>query len=118
MQLGAIMEQHADEALPVSSLPLPKEEMKTALKAMWLVADDDYMKGAIEAGYSHLAYFRADLEQPFLLQPDITDVTDKDGEPSVEGIKRMQGQLGLFQTVNSEATKLAAEFMSFKASQV
>lgn len=117
VQLGAIMEKQAGKALPVNRLPLPKEEMKTALKAMWFMADDDYMKGAIEAGYSHLAYFRAELEQPVSLQPDVTNVTDKDGEPDVEGIKNMQGQLGLFQTVNSEAIKLAGEFMRFKASQ-
>lgn len=116
VQLGAIMEERAGEALPVDRLPLPKEEMKAALKAMWLWVDDDYIKGAIEAGYSHLAYFREELEQPVSLQTDVTDVTDEDGEPDVEGIKRMQEQVGLFQTVNSEAMKLAAEFMSFKAS--
>lgn len=115
VKLGAIMEDEANHAFPESKLPLPKAEMKNALKAMWLIIDDNYMKGAIEAGYSHLAYFRSDLEKPVSLEFGVEDATGDDGEPDLIAIKNMQGRVGFFQTINAEAIELAAEFQGFKA---
>lgn len=117
VRLGAIMEKNPGAALPESALPLPKTEMKSALKAHWLLIDDAYLQGAIEAAYSHLAYFRANLDEKISFDIDVEDATGAHGEPDLGGIKRIQNQVNLFQTINAEAIDLATEFEAYKASQ-
>lgn len=113
-QLGEIMEEHPGVAFPADRLPLPKEEMKTALKQVWLVTEDDYFRRAIESGYSHLAFFHQDLKRPLPLTPD----PNGDGF-DMEWVKDIlsEPQFQLFQTMNEEAIALAEEFTVFKASQ-
>lgn len=117
VRLGAIIEEKSGFALPESELPLPRAEMKKALKAMWLAIDDPHTKGAIQAGYGHIAYFRSDLDEATSLSLGVEDATAEDGDLDLEGIQKIQEKIGLMQTVNSEAMNLAVEFEGFKATQ-
>ena len=58
VRYGAIMERQGTAILDASKLPLPKAEMKLALKAAWRAAPNANMRDAIERGYLNLAHFQ------------------------------------------------------------
>ena len=58
VRYGVIMEQQGTAVLDVSKLPLPKAEMKIALKVAWRVAPDVNVRNGVEHGYLNLANFQ------------------------------------------------------------
>jgi hypothetical protein len=56
-RLGELIESYPLHVLDVSSLPMPKQQMKTALREAWCVAKPDRRR-AIEIGYAYLANFQ------------------------------------------------------------
>jgi len=46
---------------PTSQLPLPKDEMKIALKLAWMTYEDTRLKNFVMQAYSYLADFRDDV---------------------------------------------------------
>jgi hypothetical protein len=57
-KLSELMERHPLAILDVSRLPLPKAEMKTALKLMWQIAPNEQLRNQMEVAYIHLASFQ------------------------------------------------------------
>ena len=55
--LGALMDKYPTQVLDTSMLPLPKTEMKAAIKEAWLASDLPTRK-ILEAGYVFLAQFQ------------------------------------------------------------
>jgi hypothetical protein len=62
---GTIMEQLGMAIVDVSKLPLPKPQMKTALKVAWQVAPNDQLRNGVECGFVYLAHFQEGVgEEP------------------------------------------------------
>jgi hypothetical protein len=57
-KLGALMETYPSAILDTTMLPLPKTEMKTALKQAWLQTKDAQWRNWLEVGYMTLASFQ------------------------------------------------------------
>lgn len=57
-KLSELMERHPLAILDVSRLPLPKAEMKAALKLMWQIAPNEQLRNPIEVAYIHLSNFQ------------------------------------------------------------
>ena len=57
-RFGAMIEHQGTAILDTSKLPLPKSEMKVALRTAWRIAPNDRIRHAIEADYVYLAQFQ------------------------------------------------------------
>lgn len=57
-RLRDLMQRHPCAICDASSLPLPKLEMKIALKVAWDLAASDAQRAEIEAGFLHLSQFQ------------------------------------------------------------
>ena len=57
-RLRDLMRRHPFAICDASSLPLPKAEMKIALKVAWDLAASDAQRAEIEAGFLHLSQFQ------------------------------------------------------------
>jgi hypothetical protein len=110
---GEILENHPLVVLPESRLPLPKDEMKQALKAAWQRVDDPRMKQMIEAGYSELSYFRPDISEPVGL--DLKLDLNASREEILESVLSKRNSMGLWDPINEEARLLKRDFDKFKA---
>jgi hypothetical protein len=58
---GTVMEAQGGAMLDVSRLPLPKEQMKIALREAWRVAPNDQKREFVKVAYFHLAEFQAGI---------------------------------------------------------
>jgi len=57
-RLRDLMRRHPFAICDTSLLPLPKAEMRNALKLAWDLATDDQQRAEIEAGFLHLSQFQ------------------------------------------------------------
>lgn len=112
---GNIMEEHPGTVFPIGKLPLPKQQMKKALKIVWVAADEQSSKDAIEAGYSHLAYFREDVDRPTLQGLEELKSILEAETLNIELTEEVSKKVSFFGTVNADALELALEFEEFKA---
>jgi hypothetical protein len=112
---GGIIEKDPMTVFPESRLPVAKEEMKTALKSAWIIAEDEQERAIIQIGYSHLSHFRADIAEPIDLEIKLDE-----SHPVEEQVRQFIGQqfkVELMQLVNRDYGELGAEFDAFKATQ-
>jgi hypothetical protein len=99
--------------MDVTMLPVPKEQMKVALKVAWVAESDERRKEALEAAYLVLSYFQEDIGPvPFELGSDPNFLMSKDGRARVELAAR------LHKAATVETGELAADFRAFKAELV
>jgi len=57
-KLSELMERHPLAILDVNRLPLPKAEMKAAMKLMWQLAPNEQRRNQMEVAYIHLSNFQ------------------------------------------------------------
>ena len=57
-KLSELLERHPLAILDVNRLPLPKAEMKTALKLLWQLAPNEQRRNQVEVAYIHLSNFQ------------------------------------------------------------
>jgi hypothetical protein len=55
---GALLEKYPTAYVDERSLPAPKNEVRSALKAAWRIADDSQLRNAIEVGWMSLHRFQ------------------------------------------------------------
>jgi hypothetical protein len=63
--LGDMMETGPTFVFPASKLPLPKEEMKIAVKQAWASTKDKTMRNHLSVAYASLSQFQEDARTPF-----------------------------------------------------
>ena len=110
-EFGSIMEHQPLAVFPESRLPLPKEEMKTAFKSAWLLADPE-MRPVIEAGYMQLSHFRPDITKPVSLDLDVDSTLPP--EQMARQVLERKDDWQLWEPVQAEARNLLSEFAKFK----
>lgn len=115
-EYGQIMEVYPDTAFPLSKLPLPKEQMKKVLKLVWVAVEDETGKEAIEAGYSHLAYFREDVDEPTSRGLEELGALLKNDTLNANAVSTFSDHVELFTSITTEALVLSREFEDFKSS--
>jgi hypothetical protein len=104
---GAIIADAPLTIFPTSRLPLPKEDMKLALKRAWRSIDDPRVRDMIEIGYVHLAHFRGEVSDP--IDPTLTGPPDPERALAILGpYREISGAM------NAESADLLAEFRQFK----
>ncbi|MGH9572240.1 MAG: hypothetical protein ACRD40_01740 [Candidatus Acidiferrales bacterium] len=108
--LGDITERQSGAIFDSKVLPLPKEEMKSAVKAAWVVATDDRIRNACEAGYIYLANFQDGVGHTPVDPSLPRDYIPERAVAILEVYSRFSGQ------VDVEERALAAEFKEFKNS--
>lgn len=113
---GQIMEKDPDTAFPLTKLPLPKEQMKKVLKLVWVAVDHQSGKDAVEAGYSHLAYFREDVHAPTSRGFEELEAATRKEALSTDAVNTFSDRMSLFETITAESLALAQEFEEFKNS--
>lgn len=57
-KLSELMERHPLAILDISWLPLPKAEMKKALRLLWQIAPNEQLRNQMEVAYIHLSNFQ------------------------------------------------------------
>ena len=122
-KLATLMEPYPSAILDTTMLPLPKTEMKAALKLAWLQTESAKWREWLELGYVLLADFQdgvgATPIQPLDL-PDLKPELLKDwllsnaGRASMEAFKRWQQWQDL---AAKESDFLLAELKQWKAAQ-
>ncbi len=106
---GALLERYPAAILDVSSLPLPKAEMKTALQVAWRFSNDPHFRSAVEAGYTMLGQFQEGVESKplsFDLTPGMTPAEVLD-VLSPDVLERQKRSI-------AESLELGTEFDVFK----
>jgi hypothetical protein len=93
---------------PASYLPLPKSEMKIALKLAWMTYKEDKERNFILQAYSHLAQFRDDVGSP--IDPRLA--TGPDNTPA-RTLEALGPYLAVFDKVTTETNALCIEFEGF-----
>jgi hypothetical protein len=113
--LGDLMEQFPTAFLDTSKLPLPKADMKTALKIVWITAPNDQMRNHVEVGFVLLSHFQDGIgDKPLKLQlPDVADLK-KDADKHLAVMDRW---LLVEKKSQAEMTVLSEEFKQFKKQQ-
>ena len=109
---GKVLEDSAGGFADVTALPLPKEQMKAALKLAWVVEDDGNRKEQLEASFMLLSDFREDIGPVPIrreLGPNIAFFNSSESLAKVEALAEL-GSAAL-----AESTELLAEFGAFKA---
>jgi hypothetical protein len=104
---GGIIEKWPLVIFPASHLPLPKEEMKTALRLAWRIRKEPNLREFVEFAYLHLCQFRDDVTAP--IDPTLT----KDATPQ-ETISILDPFLAIADKVETERAQLQAEFQEYK----
>jgi hypothetical protein len=104
---GAIIADAPLTIFPASRLPLPKQDMKAALKRAWSGIDDPHIRDVIEVGYIHLAHFRSEVSDP--IDPTLAGPPDPARAMAILGpYREISGAM------NAESAELLAEFRQFK----
>jgi hypothetical protein len=104
---GEIIEKWPLVIFPASRLPLPKDEMKTALRLAWRIRKEPDLRQSVEVAYAHLCHFRDDIISP--IDPTLT----KDATPQ-ETISILDPFLAIADKVEAERAQLNAEFQEYK----
>jgi hypothetical protein len=105
-RLGELMENYPMHVLDVSSLPMPKPQMKTILKEAWRVATPDHRR-AIELGYLHLANFQNGVG------PTPISLSLGDDDP-INAMSRLDATLAWIKKTSAEVEALSGELDAFK----
>jgi hypothetical protein len=105
---GEIIEKSPLVIFPVSRLPLPKEQMKTALRLAWRIRKEPKLREFVELAYAHLCQFRDDITDP--VDPTLAE----DATPQ-EAISVLDPFLAIADKVEAERVQLEAEFREYKA---
>lgn len=113
---GRIIEQQNESALPLTMLPLPKDQMKTVLKLAWVAVNQQSGKDAVEAGYSYLAHFREGIDSPISYGLDELRAAAEKQDLNSETLKGFSDRVSLFDEITAESLILAREFDEFKSS--
>jgi hypothetical protein len=106
--LATIMETSPLVIFPTSRLPLPKDEMKIALKLAWMTYRDDRYQNFIMQAYIHLAHFRDEVTVP--IDPRLPKAPDN---TPARAIEILEPYLAVANKVTTEMEALSVEFDQF-----
>jgi hypothetical protein len=104
---GEIIEKWPLVIFPASRLPLPKAEMKTALRLAWRIRKEPKVRHSVEIAFLHLCQFREDLHTPI----DPTVPNDATPEQTVAILNPF---LAIADQIEAERAKLQAEFDEYR----
>jgi hypothetical protein len=105
---GEIIEKWPLVILPASRLPLPKGEMKTALRLAWRIQKAPKLRESIEIAFVHLCHFRDDLTAP------IDPTVPKDATPE-QTVAILRPFLAIIDRIEAERAQLQTEFDEYRA---
>jgi len=110
--LGEIMETAPAQMVmfPISKLPLPKEDMKIAVKLAWASTQDQKMRAHLAFTYAFLSHFQEDVLTPVEMPSFYADPRFSRGKRSPALTKN----LALEERVMEEMKALSAEFAEFE----
>jgi hypothetical protein len=75
---GALLEKYPTAFVDESLLPLPKDEMRSVLRAAWKVAPDPQLRNAIEVGWASLSKFQPNVGPvPIDANPHLPKMLDR-----------------------------------------
>jgi hypothetical protein len=107
-KLGQLMERHPLALLDTKRLPLPKPDMKAALKIAWRIAPSDELRRATEHAYLHLSSFQDGVgDEPI-------DPTLSAGATPEESRAILDPYVGRSAQVQAESGTLLTELTEFK----
>jgi hypothetical protein len=106
-RLGDLMEHYPLHVLDVSLLPMPKPQMKVALKEIWHTAAPA-QRQALEVGYMSLANFQSGVgSKPISLALS-------GDSPSSKAMSRLDATIAWMKRTSEERMALFEEFVTFK----
>ncbi|SRR5579875_230555 len=120
---GEILERGTALIYDVSALPLPKADMKHALKYAWRVAPSDEVRDAIQACFVLLGQFQEGVGSTPIEGVSPTDAEEacKDKDAMAAYLRRRLPEWELLQSwmakSQAEMLELAIEFDQFKKEQ-
>ena len=118
LKLGELIERYPNAVLDVSMLPLPKDKMKLAIKAAWMLEKNTKSREALEVGYSFLGYFQDGIGSAPLKNPTVELPPSKDPKAIKEWLasngENMKKWTAWQITSLDECTNLAKEFKDWK----
>ncbi len=107
-RLGELMENYPLHVLDISLLPMPKRQLKTALKEFWRAASPP-QRQALEVGYISLANFQDGVgPKPISLALSFDDPT------SSEAMSQLDATIAWMKRTSEERMVLFEEFVTFK----
>lgn len=111
-RLGELVEKHPDGYMDERWLPLPKSDMKTALKILWVASRHDIeARNNIEMGWSLLSFF-----QPNVGDTPITPTISPGSSPE-DVVTRLGPYLLISKLWETETQANKIEFAEFVRSQ-
>ena len=110
-RLGELIERYPSAVMDEKWLPLPKADMKTALKVGWITAQNEQERELMRAGWSLLASF-----QPGVGEKPISPKLPENPSPE-DAIKILGPYLELSPRVETETVANGKEFDAFVKSQ-
>ena len=110
-RLGELIERYPNAIIDEKWLPVPKSDMKTALKIGWITAQNDKDRELIRVGWSLLASF-----QPGVGEEPISSKLPENPSPE-DAIKILGPYLEFSSRVQTEMVMNGEEFDAFVKSQ-
>jgi hypothetical protein len=105
---GEIIEKWPLVIFPASRLPLPKGEMKTALRLAWRIRKEANLRQSVEIAFVHLCQFRDDVSAP------IDPTVPKNATPE-QTVAILSPFLAITDQIEAERAQLQAEFDEYRA---
>ncbi|MDA9508933.1 hypothetical protein XI09_30730 [Bradyrhizobium sp. CCBAU 11386] len=104
---GEIIEKWPLVIFPASRLPLPKGEMKTALRLAWRLRKEPTVRASVEIAFMQLCHFREDVNAP------IDPTVPEDATPQqIDAI--LSPFLAIAKQVEEEREELRVEFAAYR----
>src|SRR5258706_8618961 len=106
-RLGELMENYPLHMLDISLLPMPKPQMKAALKEIWRTAAPA-QREALEVGYISLANFQNGVG------PKPISLALSDDSTSSKAMSQLDATIAWMKRTSEERMVLFEEFVTFK----
>jgi hypothetical protein len=124
-RLGELIQRYPLAIFDSSRLPLPKSQMKLAIKAVWKAVQDRTVREHLAVGYMHLSHFQDGIGDKLIEPPASANIGTKDlakikAWMASDAAKAYQSGLEVWmkwqEKVTKESEVLSAEFDTWKRS--
>jgi hypothetical protein len=106
--LGDLMQRFPCAILDSKLLPLPKDQMKEALKQAWLKARDEHIRNAVEVAFTSLCDFQEGVGEKPIERSLPPNCSPRQALAILEPYQALQ------EKISDEAAALLREFTAFK----